>query len=202
MAYKRICYSDFKNCPCRLIDIKREISYCNFIPLFAESLSLDKETGSNKTESFLKKICPEVRSESRQHDVEAEQLQKQKKEFLEKVKPGDVVFCQTQLENVIFLEPPKTSYGYVKYKTMEGDIFESPGFCFRIISKGTKWAIYKTEDNDKADYYDYISRKNGFRVERHKVNNEYIIKIYGDTQKEVDEFVIQLENDLIINPYD
>jgi hypothetical protein len=62
--------------------------------------------------------------------------------------------------------------------------------------------VYKTEDKDKADYYDYISRKNGFRVERSMINKLYILKIYGDIQKEVDEFVIQLENDLIINPYD
>jgi len=167
--------------------------------MFGESLIVDNANDSKKTDVLLKEVCPEVRNEILHHDYRAEQLQNIRKEFLGKVKPGDVVFCESQFHNVIFLDYPSTFYGYVKYKTIDGEIFEAPGSCFRILSNGTKWAEYKTKDKEKADNYYYLSRKNGYRVERSKLNNEYILKIFGDTQEEVDEFVITLENNLFLD---
>ena len=139
MVKKNICQDQtFSPCPCKTVDLDNDISYCDFVNMFGESLIADNANNSKKADALLRKICPEVRNEILHHGYRAEQLQKRRKEFLEDVKPGDVVFCESHFHNVIFLEPPSTSYGYVKYKTIDGEIFEAPGSCFRCLSNGTK----------------------------------------------------------------
>ncbi|UCC21166.1 MAG: hypothetical protein JSV62_07795 [Promethearchaeota archaeon] len=201
MVRKRICYSDFESCPCREIDLNNDVVYCNFIPYFGISLFEDNKNNSKKTDLLLKKVCPEVRNEVLHHDYRAKQLQKQEKFFLDNVKSGDRVFFTAEIYDVIFLEHPSNVYGDVKYKTIDGEIREAPAFCFRIISKGNKSAEYKTKDEYKADLYEMTAREYGYRVEKKKIKEEYIIRIFGDTQEEVDQFVLNLDSGLIIDDF-
>ncbi|MFX1345065.1 MAG: hypothetical protein ACFFAI_08140 [Promethearchaeota archaeon] len=201
MVRDRICYNNFNPCPCKVLDLKKKIAYCNFINMFAESQITDKANHSKKADSLLKKVCPEVRNEILHHDYRAEQLQKRKKEFLKRVQPEDICFCTAEIENVIFLEYPSNVHGDVKYKTFDGRISEAPSFCFSIISKGDKCAEYETNDKDKMESYERLARKNGFRVEVEQLKNGYLLKIYGDKQEEVDEFVVNLNNDLVIDDF-
>ncbi|MFX1425733.1 MAG: hypothetical protein ACFFBE_04720 [Promethearchaeota archaeon] len=201
MGNKRICYCNFKNCPCRVNDIKNEISYCNFIPLFAQNLILDRENDTNKTDFFLRKVCPDVRNEILHHDYRAKQLQKREKEFLENVKPGDVCFCNAELENVIFIKHPSNVHGDVKYRASDGRIKEAPSFCFSIISKGNKCAKYETNDKNKMEFYERLARRYGFRTEIQQMKEKYILRIYSDNQDEVNEFVVNLYNNRVIDDF-
>ena len=169
--------------------------------MFGESLMSDNTFKTKETDDLLKKVCPEVRNEVMHHDYRAKKLREQEKAFLEKVKPVDIVFCTANIHNVVFLEYPSHKWDYCKYKYIKGEIRETPAFCCHIISKGTKYAEYKTKHEYKADLYDLTAREYGFRVEKEKVKEEYILKIFGDTQDEVDQFVINLNNGHILNDF-
>ena len=199
MANKRICYSDFDPCPCKIFDLDKETVYCNFTNIFAAFLINDNENNSKTTNFFLKKICPEIRTEVLHHDYRARQLQKQEKEFLEKVKPGDICFCTAEIENVVFLEHPSNIYGDVKYKTIDGKIDESPALCFSISSIGNKCARYVTKNRKRIESYERLARMNGFRVEIQKLNDKIILKIFGDSKEEVENFVSNLNSNLVLD---
>lgn len=151
--------------------------------------------------SFLDKVCIEVRNEVISHDSEVDRLQKKTTTFLEKVKPEELVYCSALLQDVIFLEPPKYKYGWCKYKTRDGKIKEAPPHCFSIISKGDKHGEYKTKDLKKANWYYLIARGYGFRVKKKKIDNYYVLTIYGDKQDEIDNFFFNLNKDLILDEY-
>ena len=43
--------------------------------------------------------------------------------------------------------------------------------------------------NEEDEMFEFKVRKLGFRVEKRKVKDQLIYKIYGDTQQEVNDFV-------------
>ena len=98
-----------------------------------------------------------------------------------------------------FLEKPEYKQGYCKYKTRDGIIREAPSFCFANISKGNKFSEYETKEQYKVDLYARYARRKGYRVEKNKLNDFYLLKIFGDTQEEVDDFVGLLKKNLIID---
>ena len=148
---------------------------------------------------FLRKICPEKRNSVLEHEYRAEILQRQTKRFLKKVNIGDIVFCTAEIHNVTLMEKSSDIFGNCKYKTIDGKIKELPSFCSRIISKGDKFTEYKTIDKLIADYAAILARKNGFRVEKINLEDLYVLKIYGDDQQEVSDFVtLCLEKDFKI----
>ncbi|MFX1502941.1 MAG: hypothetical protein ACFFDH_18420 [Promethearchaeota archaeon] len=192
MPNKRICISDLSSCPCKIVDIEKKKIYCNFNNIFVNLQLSNNENNSRPLKSFLRKICPELRNKILQHDHRAKQLQKQEKEFLENVKQGDVCFCTSETDNVIFLKHPSNIYGDVMYRTVDGKVYESPPFCFRIISKGNKFATYESKNKKKIENYERLARMNGFRVEIHKKNEKILLKIFGECQGEIDNFVTNL----------
>lgn len=126
------------------------------------------------------------------------------------IRPGDVVYCTKELNNVIFLKPPSEESikkyqqnklngekyppftGFVKYKTTEGKIRSAPVACIVKISSGN----YVNEYEFKGENYQIISknkeilaRQAGFRTEVVIFDNSILLKIYGDTQEEVDDFI-------------
>ncbi len=194
----KLCDIISHSCPYKTFDSDKGFNYCDFVNVYAE---LDIQGQMEKVNRLLKKICPELREEILHHHYKVDQLRKQKKEFLAHVKQGDICFCTARVDNVIFIEHPSNIHGDVKYKTLDGEIREAPNFCFRIISKGNKFAEYETHDEEKAENYSRLARSNGFRVDVDKIKDTFFLKIYGDLQEEVDEFVTNIENNLILNDF-
>ena len=191
----RICDNDFKSCPCKIIDFEGKTSFCKFVPMFGKLLI---EDDSRKIQIFLEKVCPKFKNEVLHHDYRAKYLRSIGREFLARVKIGDVVFCTAEIHDVVFIAGPTHKYGLCRYKTSEGTVNEAPSYCFSIISKGNNYADFKTKDNYKADLYSRMARRRGFRIERNILKDTYILKIYGDSQEELDEFVTNLKNDLVL----
>ena len=138
------------------------------------------------------------------------QVVKQIKE--EEIKPGDRVYCTKELSDVYFLEPPDKEYflkyyrykqegrefppftGNVKYKSLHSAINEVSIACIVKITEGKYFAehlIKEKELNDKRniDYCEYLARGAGFRVERQETKEGFLLKIYGDSQEKVDNFI-------------
>jgi hypothetical protein len=111
---------------------------------------------------------------------------------------GDLVYCTSEIQNVYFLQKPTHRYGNCIYETINGEIKEAPTLCFRIVSKGSKCAQYKTKDQQIADSFDHLARSFGFRVEKIKLKDSYLLKIFGDTQEEVDDFVFHLKTNQVL----
>lgn len=197
-SHLQVCCSDIGKCPCRLIDLNDDIIYCNFVKSFANILILDNEKA---TKLFLDKVCSDLRDEVLHHDYRATQLQKRAKKFLRQVKIGDLIYSIRQDQNVIFLEFPTHKYGDCKYRTIDGKVKEDAPFLFNVVSKGDKFNVYKTKDKNKAYLYELEARECGFRVEGQEKGDYYVLKIFGDTQEEVDSFITILNNDFILDDY-
>ncbi|MFX0059489.1 MAG: hypothetical protein ACFE85_16720 [Candidatus Hodarchaeota archaeon] len=197
--YLRICDElYFKSCPCRVKSVEFDINLCNFVKMYGE---LDIQGRTEKMNRLLQNTCSEIRNKILHKRYIAEKLKEQKKEFLEKVKSGDKVFCISEIHDVVFLEYPSEPNSDAKYMTVDGKIRNSPIFCFTLISKGNKFSSYKTSDETKAKKYSRLARRYGFRVEEEETSNGYLLRIFGDIQKEVDDFVMSLNNDLILDYY-
>lgn len=179
-----ICFSNFKGCQYKILD--NNVFYCKFFDSFMKSSKVFKIERV--------KICPELKAKLLHHDYLASYTQKQSRKFLAKVRIGEVVYCTTEMEDVIFLRSPKNQFGLCTYKTFEGMIKEARTMCFRRISRGNKYSDYKTTSTEDLNASEILARENGFRVEKVTLKDHYLLKIYGDKQEDVDHFVICLEN--------
>lgn len=184
MEYGCIYESSNIDCPCRIL--KNGIVFCDFIN-FLGNMSLRGET--DKIDHFLKYICPDLRDQWLYEVDLRHQAQAQEKKFLNNVKEGDIVFCISEIEEVIFLEKPNRRFGKCKYKTLDGEIKEEWGFCFRNISKGDKYIEYKVKEDNKLKDYKDLAKYYGFRVEVIKLKKGHLLKIYGDAQEELSNFL-------------
>ena len=124
---------------------------------------------------------------------------------MENAQVGDTVFCTSELlDESILVEKPKSDGDHAFYQNKDGEIRSClPGSLIRI-SKGNFMAEYfantegkrinKYEDSEfKCLGIKRMALQAGFRVEIYEAINEagsgHIIKIYGDTQQEVDDFM-------------
>jgi len=137
------------------------------------------------------------------------------------IKVGDILYCCKALKDVVILELPKHEDfefyyqaksehryapfpGHIKYKAIKGLIGEAPIACFTIIKKGNfseEFSIKKKDieiEGDIIELEDNI-RSNGFRLEKNENQDEFIYKIFGDSQEEVDEFIIALRDGFIFD---
>ncbi len=186
MKYKKICDNKLPSCPCRVIDLDNNTIYCNFIFKFGTFL-IDKH--DDKVKHFLQKICPEQRNSVLEHDFRAEILQNFAKNFLSEAKIGDKVYCTAEPHSVLLIEKPDTIYGDCKYQTIDNKLKKAPAFCFNVISDGNYYSECEFKNKNNADHFKYLARRNGYRAEIIMIENSYLLKIYGDTQEEVDDFV-------------
>lgn len=124
------------------------------------------------------------------------------------IKNGDIVYCSKILEDVIFLEGPNIGEikkyqenlhtapvfpFLVKFKTLTGELGNCPIACIAKISLGNYFSEYEINKKRKdaeiiLENLVYNSRSNGFRVETIDKKKSYVIKFYGNSQNEVDEF--------------
>ncbi len=196
---KKICYNSYDPCPCKIVNFRIKKVLCNFVKMFGElTISNNKE----ELERLIQEICPKMRNMLEYHDNDVAKNQEEKKKFLSKVMSGDKVFCFSEIDEVIFLEKNVNIYGDCTYRSNDGKIRKAPSFAFRILSKGNKCGIYKTSDENRADSYTLKAKKSGYRVEKQKEKEIFILKIFGDDQKEIDEFIDYLYSDLPLKELD
>ncbi len=200
------------SCPCRvLID---GVDYCNFLQTYFNLTCARDEVKIKKLSSL---ICIHNRNLiSEPYDPMIKKIHDQIDKtvrLLEKgeIMSGDIVYCSKVLEDVIFIEGPnwdaltqynndKAKYGNapfsskVKYKTFDGVIRTCPIACIVKISKGNFFANLKVKGKadiakQRAEYLEFLARGLGFRVEKCKTRRGYLLKFFGDSQREIDEFL-------------
>jgi len=128
----------------------------------------------------------------------------------DEIKSGDIIYCTKECADVIFLEKPDQRHfldyhrqrskgiekipfsGYFKYKTLDGQVKEAPISCVVKITKGEFSSVYEIRGKNRknrADFCEYTARSIGFRVERKQIFRKYVLKFFGDSQAEVDDFI-------------
>jgi len=127
------------------------------------------------------------------------------------IKSGDIVYCTKECSDVIFLEKPDKKFfcfyherklkgfdytpfvGSIRYQTFQGEIKEAPIICIVKISEGNISSSYQIKGKNnanEAEFYEHLARGVGFRVKREKIRGGYILKFFGDSKEELDDFVM------------
>ncbi len=182
-----ICYNSFKECKYKVYD--NEILFCEFLNLFVRH---------SKFFNFGKsKICPKLKKELLHHDFVAEFITQETQKFLEQVKIGEVVYCAIEMKDVTFLKAPKDKFNWCQY-SVDGKVREARANCFRKISLGNECAEYKANKLDDLNASEILAREYGFRVKKHISKKSFSLYIYGDSQENVNHFVICLEKNRFI----
>ncbi|HEC39168.1 hypothetical protein LCGC14_1554490 [marine sediment metagenome] len=191
----RVCDIISIQCPCKIVNFEADISICDFVPMYSD---MGKARDSLAMEVLLSKVCPEIRNELMHDRFIVRQNEELARKFLDNVKVGDVVYCTADIENVIFLEFPSHEFDQCKYKAPDGFEGKAPAFAFRIISKGVEHARYESTESEKAIDCGMFAKRYGFRVEEHKVEDTYIIDIFGDKKADIEEYISNFESGLVL----
>ncbi len=138
-----------------------------------------------------------------------------------KIKSGDIVYCTSICEDVIFVEGPEDKFfkdyhnlkkyeryppfpGDIIYRTIDGKVGKCGVAEIVKISSGSCFTEFKVNGKNKksrqrVEYLEYLARSYGFKVEKNKVKKGYLLKFFGDLQEEVDDFVsLCCQNDYIL----
>ena len=130
-------------------------------------------------------------------------FQEQTREFLRKAKVGDIVFCTLVAGEVKVLEmPSEKNFHKVKCLTRRGEEEKYYPDVFIIIKTGNFCAEHLFEGKGakgNAEGYQLIAQEHGFRTEVVRKGRSYLLKVYGDSQEEVDDYMTySVRNDLDI----
>ena len=192
-----LCRQVENPCPCKLFYAYR--FFCNFSNMYAELLFRNE---NRKAQILLNSVCSVVKSEILYHDFIGKVVRKYEKDFLEHSKAGQQVYCTTECDNVILLKKADEVGGKCMFKTHEGKISEQWAFCFRTISKGDRSTEYEVKGKNfkkRAKNLEILAQFNGFRVEKQRLQKSFLLKIYGDSQEELDDFVaLCCNNNLVL----
>jgi len=192
-----LCRGVSIHCSCKVL--YEDTFFCNFGNMYAELMFHHKNAEVN---ILVNSVCRSVRNEIMNHEFFAQESRKMEKTFLEQVQMGDTVYCTTEGEIVILLEKPSELGEKCKYKTYDGLINEEWAFCFRTVSKGNMVSEYRVKDKNYKErtlYLEHLARSNGFRVEKQKLGKSFLLRIFGDIQEKVDDFVsICCINDFVL----
>ncbi|MFX1481175.1 MAG: hypothetical protein ACFFCI_24100 [Promethearchaeota archaeon] len=198
-----ICDQDFKNCPYRIWDLTKNYPLCDYYRLYSRII-INQEF--SQLSSLIRKACGRIRKEEARLDFIREIANKQGLDVLKNAQIGDNVFCQFgPYREVKLLEKPKDGSIFVKCEAPNGKIIEVQACDLRRISKGHYFSEFFVEGHKNGKKIHEIEDKvksYGFRVETEKKDNGYLLKIYGDSQQEVDDFIaLALEQNFDISSY-
>jgi len=87
-----------------------------------------------------------------------------------------------------FYLKPVNAHGRCRYKTLDGQVCEEFPIAFQIISRSNHYIEYTARQRNRVDFISLIARSQGFRTEIFGEENTFLIKIYGNTQTQLNNF--------------
>ncbi len=199
-----ICRQDKKNCSFKVLDIQLDIFICNFSKEYWREFNSGNSFGAKK---LLNRACEWLQKEKRRLKLISKKANKETIKMLKTLEIGDILFWTTQSKEVKLFETPSefTQIARIKCQRFDGKVVEIPAYLLRKLSKGNfkgEFFLGDVENEKKAQELQDKSRYYGFRAEIEKKNDGYSLKIYGDSQQDVDDFInLSLEQDFDISPY-
>jgi len=198
-----ICHQQKEKCPFRVFDVQLDIFICNF---YKEYSSMLNDGNSFGAELLLNRACEKYQNEEKRLKFIREIAHKKTQDFLTNAQIGDVVFCRiAPFHEVKLLERPLNVSKFVSCEAPNGKVIRRQACHLYRISKGNysgEYFIKETENEKKLRELEYKVKYYGFRTKVEKKKNGFLLKIYGDSQQEVDDFItLSLEQDFDISPY-
>jgi hypothetical protein len=181
---------EFKDCSFRIYDLKMKIPICNFI-----SATMGVQT--SRKQYYINRACRWIKTEESRLASIRKNARKMSLEFLKNAQIGETVYCfygsPYDLE-VTLLEKPsdRKITSRCKVQRKSGKIFSVYIHLLRTFSKGNYSADYFVggiRAKKRAQNLQYKAKIYGFRAEIEKKEDGYLLKIFGDSQLEVDDFV-------------
>ena len=197
------CHEQKKKCPFRTLNYQLEVYVCEF---YGEFWRVFKGKNEFALKTLFSRACEAIRTEEARHDFIIKIAKKKTLDFLQNAQVGDTVFCRIAPHHKIkLLKRPLDSSEFVSCQAPNGVIIRIQAHNLgRISSKSFygEYLIDLAEGEKKVQELEYKAMDYGFRTEVEKKPNGYLFKIYGDSQQEVDDFIIlSLENDFDISPF-
>lgn len=200
---KEICRQQKDSCSFRALDLTSDAFVCNFHKEYWKAFN---DGGEFRVKSLLRRTCEWVQKEDARLEFIVKLRANKILDLLEKAQVGDTVFCEiAPYHEVILLEKPTDDSKFVPCQAPTGRIIRIQACHLSRISKGNfsgEFFIQGVENEKRAQELKYKVGYYGFKAEIEKKNNGFLLKIYGDSQQEVDDFIIlSLEQDNDISPY-
>ncbi len=181
-----------ENCRFKIFDLKENKVFCNFFKKYWDAFH---SYGSKRANYLIKKTCEKIKNYEL-HQIHISKLHsKETIEMLKSIVKGDTLFWVPRSEEVILTEKPYEINVSVRCKCLRfnKEIVKIPALLLRQISKGTfsgEYLIHKAKNNEnKAQKLEHLAKYYGFRVEVKKKEKNLILKLYGDSQQKVDNFI-------------
>lgn len=156
---------------------------------------------------LLNRACEKYQNEEKRLKFISKGAKKETIQMLRRLEVGDTLFWVTRLKDITLIKKPTefSQIARIKCQGSDGKIFKIPAYLLRLISKGNysgDYFIDEAENDKKVNGLKYKANYYGFRTEIEKRDNGFLLKIYGDSQQEVDDFItLSLEQDFDISPY-
>lgn len=198
------CHQQKKKCPFRILDFQLDVYICEF---YKEFWGVFNDGNSFGAKTLLSRTCEWIKAEEARHDFISKNAKKKTIKMLKTIAIGDEMFWTTHSEDVLVFERPTedTQIARIKCQRTNGKIVEIPAYLLRKLSKGNysdEYYIEGTSNIEKTKELENKAKSYGFRTEIEKKDNGYLLKVYGDSQQDVDDFIhLSLENDFDISPY-
>lgn len=184
---------DFKGCPYRLIDLEEPLPLCLYIDLWAKLVNnhefLEIPRLTNRACDLIKM------EEGRAETVRRLHLEKFK-DFLETVQIGDTVFCRiAPFHEVKLIDKPSSVSECVRCETPNGKVIRIMADHLSRLAKGDYFGEYFVKgalSRRKALKLEFKAKHHGFRAKIEKKSDGYLLKIFGDSQQQVDDFIFMV----------
>ncbi len=196
------CRQSFINCPYRLWDLGRGYPICNYFNL-SNQFSINREF--SKIPSLVSKACKWVQKEEKRLDFIRRIAKKRGQALLERAQVGDTVYNRRGIyHKVKLLERPSRDSIFVTCETPKGGIIRVQLCDLVRISKGSFCGEFFIGEKSEGELK-ILKNKimyHGFRVEIERKGNGNLLKIYGDSQQEIDDFITySIEQNFDISSY-
>ena len=194
---------DFEDCPYRVIDLEEPLPLCRYIDLQAK-LIVNREF--SEIAHLTSRACDWIKMEEGQAETIRQLHRKRFKDFIENVQVGDIVFCRiAPFHEVKLVDKPSSVSDRVHCETPEGKIIRvMAGHLFRM-AKGNYFGEYLVKgalSRRRALKLEFKAKHYGFRTKIEKKSDGYFLKIFGDSQEQVDDFIFMvLEHDLELDRF-
>ncbi len=159
--------------------------------VLASWVNQDKETAK----SLLSQACPPIQEEMKYSKFLSKLHKQLALDLIKNAEIGDLIFCFIETAGsgvVTLLEKPESDMGHCTYRNQRGEEKSCQvGHC-RTLAKGDHFAEHHLEGhNSKIEsmMIERIALQSGFRVDIQKTDSGHTVKIFGDTQQDVDDFM-------------
>ena len=184
---------DFEGCPYRLTDLEFPRSLCRYIDLWAEIVN---DRDFSEISRLTSKACDWIKLEEGRAETTKRLHNERFRDFRENVQVGDTVFCKIPpFHDVKLIDKPSDDTEYVRCEALNGKIIKIMACHLYRMAKGDYSGEYLVKgvfSRRKTLKLEFKSKLHGFRTEIEKKSDGYLLKIFGDSQKQVDDFIFMV----------